>query len=69
MIKAELLKSHVDYALDLNIPPAFLKAFTRGAPVYYMAIDTPEGCMIKEYPTGQKEIVMFDADGNEHIYP
>lgn len=30
-----------------------------GFPVYYAGQDTPEGCVIKEYPDGCKELVSF----------
>lgn len=30
-----------------------------GVPVYYTETNTPEGCVIKEYPNGHRELVSF----------
>ncbi|WP_267665870.1 hypothetical protein [Escherichia coli] len=30
-----------------------------GVPIYYAERNTPEGCVIKEYPDGRKELVSF----------
>mgnify|MGYP000039210608 FL=1 len=37
-----------------------------GVPIYYAERNTPEGCVIKEYPDGRKELVSF-MTGTEKI--
>lgn len=37
-----------------------------GVPIYYAERNTPEGCVIKEYPDGRKELVSF-MTGTEKV--
>lgn len=38
----------------------------RGFPIYYAETNTPENCVIKEYPDGSKELVSF-MSGTEEL--
>ena len=36
------------------------EALDAGLHIYYVEDDTPEGLLIKEYPSGRRELVRFD---------
>lgn len=40
-----------------------------GRPVYYIERNTPRGLLVKSHPNGRRELVRFDAAGDEVIAP
>ena len=42
-------------------------ALGRGIAVYYLEEDTPQGCIIKEYPDGRKELVSFSSGSEQRV--
>jgi len=38
-----------------------------GRPIYYSEPETPDGMLVKEYPDGRRELVVFHREGDEVI--
>jgi len=43
------------------------KHLASGNPIYYTDGTTPPDVLIKEYPSGRKELITFDVDGQEQL--
>ena len=43
------------------------ECFAQGASIYYIEEDTPVDLLIKEYPSGRKELIEMQATGEEII--
>jgi hypothetical protein len=39
----------------------------KGYPIYYRLKDTPEGSVLKEYPSGKIEQIAVDLQGNQTV--
>lgn len=58
---AELLLTHEFDAAEAE------HALAMGAPIYYIEEDTPENLLIKEYPSGRKELIIMKDTGEEVV--
>lgn len=45
----------------MNKGRAAKDCLAKGVPIYYSSNDIPRGCVIKEYPSGKKEVVDFST--------
>ena len=52
--------------LEHDVGEAARVCLLRGVPIYYAEKNTPEGCVIKEYPDGRKKLVSF-MTGTEKV--
>lgn len=41
--------------------------FAAGHPVYSIEAGTPQGCVVKRFPDGRRELIRLDAAGNEIV--
>lgn len=55
-----------DRQLEHDAGEAARASLLSGVPIYYAEQNTPEGCVIKEYPDGRKELVSF-MTGTEKV--
>lgn len=55
------------HALQHDDGAAAKEHLQAGFPIYYAKDDTPAGLLIKEHPSGRRELVRFDRAGDEVI--
>ncbi|MCG8707772.1 hypothetical protein JHU04_000968 [Brenneria sp. 4F2] len=55
-----------DRQLEDDTGEAARASLLSGVPIYYAERNTPEGCVIKAYPDGRKELVSF-MTGTEKV--
>jgi hypothetical protein len=40
------------------------RLLSKGIPIYLAYDDTPDGCLVKQYPNGKRDLVIFNESGD-----
>jgi len=54
----------IEYFAATTQGEAAKELLRKGIPIYYGEQDTPENCLIKEYPSGKKELIKYNLQKN-----